>query len=156
MTTPDAAPSVDLATALRAWLRAGPNEPGTLVELTHRAGYGADIYWPGIPEGTPMPKRALAFRITGGPQERSLRTGRARIETRGYGPDEEQALRVQRALYDRLHGARNIRIPQNDGYVGILGAWRDSDPSPLQDPASGWHYSYALYTITYAATPLAG
>jgi hypothetical protein len=156
MTTPNADPSVDLATALRTWLRGGPNEPGTLVALTYRAGYGADIYWPGIPAGRDPTTGALAFRITGGPQERSIRVGRARVETRGYAGDDEEALRIQRALYDRLHGARNLRIPQGDGFVGILGAWRESDPSPLIDPASGWHYSYALYTITYAATPLAG
>jgi hypothetical protein len=155
MSTPDARPSVDLPAALRIWLRTGPTGPGTLATLTDGED-GPDIYYPGIPGGTPMPKRALAYRITGGPQERSLRTGRARIETRGYGETEDDALAVQRALYDRLHGARNIRIPQGDGFVGILGAWRESEPAPLTDPASGWQYSYALYTIHYAATPLAG
>jgi hypothetical protein len=153
---PTAARSVDLASALRIWLRAGPTGPDDLAGLTHRAGYGADIYWPVIPGGTPMPKHALAFRVTGGPQTRSTRIGRARVETRGYGTDEEQALRVQRALYDRLHGATTIRIPQGGGYVGILGAWRETDPAPNRDPATGWHFSYALYTITYATTPLAG
>ena len=157
MTTPDAGPSIDLATALRDWLRAGPDTAGGLVDLTDRAGYGADIYWPRIPGGeVPMPKRAVAFRVAGGTQSRSLRTGRARVEFRCYGQDEEEAERVQRALYDRLHGARNLRIPQGDGLAGILGAWRDVPGQPQQDPGTGWQYSYALYSITYALTPLAG
>lgn len=133
--------------------------PSALATLVTEAGAnparGPDIYSPRIPgEYVPMPRAAIAFRITGGPTQRSVRTSRPRIEFRCYGADQDEADAVDRALYARLHGLTNQLVPTPDGVAGLLGFHQSVAGAPLEDPATGWPFVFSVWDLLHATQPV--
>jgi hypothetical protein len=146
---------IDVMTATRLVLLR-PSALATLVtEVGATPDRGPDIYHPRIPgEYVPMPRQAIAFRVTGGPMSRSVRIGRARLEFRSYGADEDEASAVDRALYDRLHGLTNQLVSTPDGTAGLLGFYQSVAGAPLEDPATGWPFFFSVWECTHATQPV--
>lgn len=146
---------IDVQTATRLLLLR-PSAFATLVtETGANPARGPDVYWPRIPgQYVPMPRKALAFRVTGGPMGRSVRIGRPRLECRSYGADEDEAGTVDRALYDRLHGLTNQLVATPDGTAGLLGFHQTVAGAPLEDPDTGWPFFFSVWEVTYATQPI--
>jgi hypothetical protein len=137
---------IDAHSALRTHLIA-PSALRTLL--------GGDfVYWPEIPQNPPglaMPGKAISFRISGGASSAYLRAQRARLTLRCWGESSYEAMRVYRALYDRLHDSQNFIV----GDVGFHGAFESVPGEPLQDPDTGWPFIFAVYDLWVATVSVA-
>lgn len=133
---------IDVHSALLTFLRA-PSDLRTLLG-------GNYVYWPEIPANSGMPRKAIAFRISGGVTSEYLPEQAARVTFRCYGASAYDAMTVYRALYDRLHGLQNFIV----GTVGFHGAEEDVPGEPLEDPATGWHFAFTVYTLRVATVPV--
>jgi len=114
---------------------------------------GAFVYTPevpGGPNGPTMPRKAIAFRGTGGFTYPMLRAQDGRVSFRCYGSTHVEAMSVYRALYDRLHDTQNFIV----GGVGFHGANEDVPGQPLEDPRTGWPFVHTVYTVKVATVPI--
>ena len=137
-------------------------EPGSaLAELTTTAGenkpggggpVGARIYYPRIPAGVSMPRKAVAFRFDGGtPMPGTVRATRWRVEFRLYGENDDEAMKVERALRARSWALRNTLRATAGGTAGLLGFRQDGAARPgLEDPDTGWRFVLTTYGATIA------
>ena len=129
---------IDAHSALRTFLLAD----SPLIALLG----GNHVYWPELPAGVSGNAKRVVFRFNGGLTDPYLRAQQARVNFRCYGSSSFEAMRVYRALYDALHGQQNFIVSG----VGFHGAVEDVPGAPLQDPGTGWHYIFAVYTVTVA------
>ena len=115
---------------------------------------GDFVYWPEIPANPPgltMPDKAISFRISGGQSSPYLRFQRARLTVRCWGESSYEAMRVYRALYDRLHDSQNFIV----GDVGFHGAFESVPGEPLEDPDTDWPFVFAVYDLWLATVSVA-
>ena len=115
---------------------------------------GDFVYWPEIPQNPPsltMPDKAISFRIAGGTSSPYLRAQRARLTVRCWGESAYEAMRVYRALYDRLHDSQNFIV----GDVGFHGVFESVPGEPLEDPDTGWPFVFAVYDLWLATVSVA-
>lgn len=110
---------------------------------------GDHVYWPELPASlsSSMPRKAVSFRFGGGSTDRYLHAQQARLAVRCWGESSYEAMRVYRALYDRLHDSTNFIV----GGVGFHGAFESVPGEPLEDPDTGWPFVFAVYDL-WAAT----
>lgn len=144
-----------------AWELPDPNElirrllrePSPLATLTtYDEDEGALIYYPRIPGGVSMPRKAIAFRVDGGPPlAGSIRATRYRVEFRCFGEDDDEAMKVERALKARSWALRNRLRATAGGTGGLLGFRQDVAARPgLEDPETGWRFVLTTYGATIA------
>jgi hypothetical protein len=114
---------------------------------------GDYVYWPELPANlsSSMPRKAISFRIAGGSTSPYLRSQRARLTVRCWGESAYEAMRVYRALYDRLHDSQNFIV----GDVGFHGAFESVPGEPLEDPDTGWPFVFAVYDLWLATVSVA-
>lgn len=119
---------------------------------------GDFVYWPELPANganlTPalvMPRKAISFRIAGGQSSPYLRFQRARLTVRCWGESSYEAMRVYRALYDRLHDSQNFIV----GDVGFHGVFESVPGEPLEDPDTDWPFVFAVYDLWVATVSVA-
>ena len=112
---------------------------------------GDYVYWPEIPSNVTMPRKAIAFRFTGGSTEPYLRAQQVRVAFRCYGSSHVEAMSVYRALYDRLHDTQNFIV----GDVGFHGASESVPGEPLEEPDTGWPFVFAIYDLWVATVSVA-
>ena len=132
-------------------------EPSALAEITtYVPAKGAQIYTPRIPAGVGMPTKALAFRLDGGvPVRGTVRATRYRVECRNYGEDDDEAMKVERALRARSWDLRNRLRATAGGTGGLLGFRLDVAARPgLEDPDTGWRFVLVTYGATIADTAI--
>lgn len=113
---------------------------------------GDYVYWPELPANlsSSMPRKAVTFRFTGGLTDPYLRTQYARLVVHCWGESSYEAMRVYRALYDRLHDSQNFIV----GDVGFHGAIEEVPGVPLEDPVTHWPYVFAVYSVRVATIPV--
>jgi hypothetical protein len=133
---------IDAHSALRTFLI----QPSPLRTLLN----GDFVYWPELPGGVSGATKRVVFRFNGGLTSDGLRLQQARVNFRCYGESAFEAMRVYRALYDRLHDTQNFIV----GDVGFHGVTEDVPGQPLQDPGTNWHYTFAVYTAWVATVPV--
>lgn len=153
----------DPQAAVRAVLRApttataGLTDYGPTVVKPNGDPRGPLVYYPRIPGGVPMPRKAVAFRFDGGNARRGVRITRARVEFRCFGEDDDEAAKVERALYADLHGLTNRLAATPGGLAGLLGFYQDVAARPgLSDPETGWPFVLTIYGVTFANDALFG
>lgn len=114
---------------------------------------GDHVYWPELPASlsSSMPRKAISFRISGGATDPYLRAQRARLTLRCWGESAFEAMRVYRALYDRLHDSQNFIV----GDVGFHGAFESVPGEPLEDPDTGWPFVFVVYDLWMATVSVA-
>ena len=112
---------------------------------------GDYVYWPEIPANVSMPRKAISFRLSGGASNQYLRAQRARLTVRCWAESSYEAMRVYRALYDRLHDSQNFIV----GDVGFHGAFESVPGEPLEDPDTGWPFVFAVYDLWLATVSVA-
>lgn len=130
-------------------------EPSELATLTDY-GDGPLVYYPRIPGGVAMPRKAIAFRLDGGtPLAGSVRATRYRAEFRCFGEDDDEAMKVERALKARSWDLRNRLRQTAGGTAGLLGFRQDVAARPgLEDPDTGWRFVLTTYGTTIADTAI--
>lgn len=133
---------IDAHGALLTYLRA-PSDLRTLLG-------GNYVYWPSVPSDIGMPRKAISFRMSGGSSDENLPVQTPRVTFRCWAESHYEAMRVYRALHDRLHGIQNVIV----GDVGIYGAEEDVPGEPLQDRDTTWPFAHCLYTMTFATVAL--
>lgn len=112
---------------------------------------GNYVYTPELPGTRAGNLKSVVFQPTGGSTYPTLRAQDARFEFRCYGESDYEAWRVYRALYDRLHDRQNFIV----GDVGFHGITEDVPGRSLEDPATGWDFVSAIYTVKVATIPVA-
>lgn len=128
-------------------------EPSELATLTtYDPDEGALIFYPRIPGGIAMARKALAFRLDGGtPAAGTVRATRYRTEFRCFGEDDDEAMKVERALKVRSWTLRNRLRATAGGTAGLLGFRQDVAARPgLEDPDTGWRFVLTTYGATIA------
>lgn len=133
---------IDAHTALRTYLIAAS-------PLRSLLG-GNYVYWPELPSSRAGNLKSVVFRGGGGFTYPTLRAQNVRVTFRCYGESSFEAMRVYRALYDRLHDQQNFIV----GDVGFHGATEDVPGEPLEDPDTGWQFIHTVYTIRVATVPI--
>ena len=133
---------IDVPTALVVYLR----DTSPLRTLLG----GNYVYTPELPSSRAGNLKSVVFRVTGGSTEPVLRTQRLRVSFRCYGESHFEAMRVYRALYDRLHDRQNFR----QGDVGFHGIEEEVPGTQLEDPTTNWPFVFAVYSVTVATTPV--
>ena len=135
---------IDAHTALRLHLL----EPSTLRTLLG----GPYVYWPELPAGVSGATKRVAFRFNGGSADELLPLHRYTVNFRCYGASSYEAGQVYRALHDRLirDGNRIVvdTFPNPDERVGFYNFSESTPGQPLQDPGTGWHYFFSVWTVT--------
>lgn len=134
---------VDIPTALIVYLR----DTSPLRTLLG----GNYVYFAELPSTRTGDTKNIVFDITGGATDPDLRAQRLRVAFRCYGESHFEAMRVYRALYDRLHDRQNFIV----GDVGFHGIVEEVPGVALEDRDSGWFYISAIYSIRAATTPVA-
>lgn len=133
---------IDVHSALRTFL---------IAASPLRTLLGGDfVYWPELPAGVSGATKRIAFRVNGGLTSDGLRMQGARVNFRCYGESSYEAMRVYRALYDRLHDTQNFIV---EG-VGFHGALEQVPGQPLEDPGTGWRFVFAVYSVDVATVPV--
>ena len=111
---------------------------------------GNHVYWPELPSTRSGDTKNVVFRISGGDTDPYLRAQDLRVTFRCYGESPFEAMRVYRALYDRLHATQNLIV----GDVGFHGVDEDVPGAPMEDPVTDWPYVFAVYSIRVATVPV--
>ena len=133
---------IDAQTALRTYLlQASP-----LLTLLG----GNYVYWPELPSTRSGDTKNVVFRASGGSTDPYLRSQDLRIAFRCYGESALEAMRVYRALYDRLHLTQNLIV----GDVGFHGIDEEVPGEPLEDPETNWPFVFAVYSCRVATVPV--
>lgn len=114
---------------------------------------GDYVYWPELPANLSddMPRKAISFRFGGGASNQYLRAQRVRLTLRCWGESSYEAMRVYRALYDRLHDSQGFIV----GDVGFHGVNESVPGEPLEDPDTGWPFVFAIYDVWVATVSVA-
>jgi hypothetical protein len=114
---------------------------------------GDYVYWPELPANlsSSMPRKAVSFRFAGGQTYPYLRAQSARLTVRCWGESAFEAMRVYRALYDRLHDTQNFIV----GDVGFHGISESVPGEPLEDSETGWPFVFTVYDVTVATVSVA-
>lgn len=139
---------IDTDTALRLHLL----EPSDLRTLLG----GPYVYWPELPAGTSGAGKRVVFRMNGGSAEDTLPIHRPTINFRCYGVTAYEAKQVYRELHDRLVRTGPFIVTDTfsnpDEYVAFYNVREVTPGQPLQDPGTGWFYSFSVWTATVATT----
>ena len=134
---------IDASTALRLHLL----EPSTL----RTALGGPYVYWPELPAGVSGATKRVVFRFNGGSAEDTLPIHRYTVNFRCYGDSAYEAFELYRLLHDRLVRQDNLIVTDtfNGNARTAFYNFRESTPGqPLQDPGTGWHYTFTVWTAT--------
>ena len=140
---------IDAHTALRLHLL----EPSDLRTLLG----GPYVYWPELPAGTSGAGKRVVFRFNGGSADDSLPIHRYTVNFRCYGSTPYEAFQVYRALHDRLVRDGNLIVTDtfSSEDVAFYNFAEITPGQPLQDPPTGWFYTFSVWTATVATTPIA-
>ena len=135
---------IDAHSALRLHLL----EPSTLRTLLG----GPYVFWPELPAGTSGAAKRVAFRFNGGSAEDTLPIHRYTVNFRCYGASSYEAGQVYRALHDRLVRDGNRIVTETyatpDDRVAFYNFAESTPGQPLQDPGTGWHFFFSVWTVT--------
>ncbi len=135
---------IDTSTALRLHLL----EPSALRTLLG----GPYVYWPELPDGVSGAAKRITFRINGGSADNRIPLHRTVVNFRCYGSTAYEAMQVYRALHDRLVRTDNLIVTDTfadpDERVAFYNITETTPGQPLQDPPTGWHYVFAVWTLT--------
>lgn len=138
---------IDAHSALRLHLL----EPSALRTLV-----GVHVYWPELPAGTSGAAKRVVFRFNGGSAEDTLPIHRYTVNFRCYGTTAYEASQVYRALHDRLVRTGPLIVTETysnpDEYVAFYNFAEITPGQPLQDPGTGWHYTFSVWQATVATT----
>lgn len=134
---------IDSQSALRLHLL----EPSDLRTLLG----GPYVYWPELPEGVSGNAKRITFRINGGSSNNDLPIHRTVVNFRCYGSSAYEAMQVYRALHDRLVRTDNLIVTDTfngNARTGFYNITETTPGQPLQDPSTGWHYVFSMWTLT--------
>lgn len=148
---------IDAHSALRLHLL----EPSALATLV-----GVHVYWPELPAGVSGAGNRVVFRFNGGSAEDTLPIHRYTVNFRCYGINATtgkstayDSFRVYRALHDRLVRTGNVIVtdtfPTPDDRVAFYNFAEITPGQPLQDPVTGWFYTFSVWQATVATTAVA-
>lgn len=139
---------IDAQSALRLHLL----EPSDLRTLLG----GPYVYWPELPAGTSGAAKRIVFRFNGGSADDQVPIHRPTINFRCYGSSAYEAYQVYRELHDRLVRTKNFIVTETfstpDEYVAFYRMAEITPGQPLQDPGTGWHYTFSVWQATVATT----
>ena len=134
---------IDTQSALRLHLL----EPSDLRTLLG----GPYVYWPELPAGRSGASKNVTFRINGGSASNDVPIHRAVVNFRCYGSSAYEAMQVYRALHDRLVRTDNLIVTDtynSDARTAFYNITETTPGQPLQDPPTGWHYVFSVWTLT--------
>lgn len=135
---------IDAHSALRLHLL----EPSTLRTLLG----GPYVYWPELPAGVSGAAKRVVFRFNGGSADNLLPIHRYTVNFRAYGSTAYESGQVYRALHDRLVRVGNLIVtdtyPTPDDRVAFYNFAESTPGQPLQDPPTGWFYTFSVWTVT--------
>ena len=141
---------IDAHSALRLHLL----EPSTLRTLLG----GPYVYWPELPAGTSGNAKRITFRFNGGSADNLLPIHRYTVNFRCYGSSSYEAGQVYRALHDRLVRDGNLVVTDTfaepDQRAAFYNFMEVTPGQPLQDPPTGWHYFFSVWTVTVSTLPI--
>ena len=113
---------------------------------------GPYIYWPELPAGTSGAGKRVVFRFNGGSADDDLPLHRYTINFRCYGSTAYEAFSVYRVLHDRLVRDKNRIVTDTfatpDEYVAFYNFAEVTPGQPLQDPPTGWFYTFSVWSVT--------
>lgn len=102
----------------------------------------------GIPEGATEGVAALRVVGAGGPGSPDVPVTRERFEFHAYGPTQEGAMAVYRALNDTLQRAQGRTVTVGGARWRLIFAERESGPTPLPEPEMLWPRVVSAYRVT--------
>lgn len=108
------------------------------------------LYGPpgGLPSGMSEPLAAVRMSRDGGAADRYTPLASERFQFDCYGPTQEAAGTVFRALHDALHRAQGQSVTVGAATWRLIFAERESGPSDLPEPELGWPRIVCAYRIT--------
>ena len=134
---------IDAQTALRLHLL----ETSDLTTLV-----GVHVYWPELPANVSMPRKAVTFRFNGGSADPDIPMHRYTVNFRCWGETAYDAFKVYRELHDRLVRDKNRIVTDTfaspDEYVAFYNFTEVTPGQPLEDPGTGWPYTFCVWTVT--------
>jgi hypothetical protein len=140
---------IDAHSALRLHLL----EPSDLRTLV-----GVHVYWPELPAGTSGAAKRVVFRFNGGSADDDLPLHRYTVNFRCYGATAYEAFQVYRELHDRLVRTGPFIVTETfstpDEYVAFYNVAEVTPGQPLQDPVTNWFYTFSVWSMTVATTPV--
>jgi hypothetical protein len=117
---------------------------------------GPYVYWPELPAGTSGAAKRVVFRFNGGSADDDLPLHRYTVNFRCYGETAYKAFEVYRELHDRLVRTGPFIVtdtfPNPDEHVAFYNVAEITPGQPLQDPGTGWHYTFSVWSATVATT----
>lgn len=102
----------------------------------------------GIPEGAVEPIAALRVIGSGGPGSPDVPVTRERFDCHCYGPTDEGAMAVYRALNDALQRAQGQTVTVGGAKWRLVFAQREAGPTPLPEPLTDWPRVVCAYRVT--------
>lgn len=142
---------IDAHSALRLHLLE-PSELRTLLG-------GPYVYWPELPAGVSGNAKRVVFRFNGGSAEDTLPIHRYTVNFRCYGATAYEAFTVYRELHDRLVRSGNFTVLDTfsnpDERVGFYNFAEITPGQPLQEPQTGWFYTFSVWQLTASTLPIA-
>lgn len=141
---------IDAHSALRLYLL----EPSALRTLLA----GPYVYWPELPPGASGDAKRVVFRGNGGSADNQAPVHRYSFNFRCYGSTAYEAFTVYRALHDQLVRKSNVIVVDtfdSNARVGFYNFSEVTPGQPLQDPPTGWFYTFSVWTVTVGTTALA-
>ena len=134
---------IDAHTALRLHLL----EPSTL----RTALAGPYVYWPELPATVSGATKRVVFRFNGGSADDDIPLHRYTVNFRCYGESAYEAFELYRLLHDRLVRTDNLIVTDTfngSARTGFYNVTEVTPGQPLQDPPTGWHYTFSVWTLT--------
>lgn len=120
---------------------------------------GPYVYWPELPAGTSGDAKRVTFRFNGGSAEDTLPIHRYTVNFRCYGATAYEAFALYRELHDRLVRTGNFTVTDTfetpDQTVAFYNFAEVTPGQPLQDPGTGWFYTFSVWTATVSTLPIA-
>jgi hypothetical protein len=120
---------------------------------------GVHIYWPELPAGTSGNGKRVVFRFNGGSADDDLPLHRYTVNFRCYGTSAYDAYTVYRALHDRLVRSGPLIVTETfatpDERVAFYNFAEVTPGQPLQEPSTGWFYTFSVWQATVATTAIA-
>ena len=133
---------VDVIEAVIAYLE-------TKVEITNLC--SERIFGGGLPkdELDDMPRKCITLRYSGGAERyETMWTVRPRIDIRSYGETDNEASKIDRAVFTALHDM--VRVTQ--GTTLLHSAGLAGGPVMMTDPANGWPFIFRAAIINAHGT----
>jgi hypothetical protein len=141
---------IDAQSALRLYLLA-PSDLRTLLG-------GPYVYWPELPAGVSGAAKRIAFRFNGGSADDNLPVHRYTVNFRCYGLTAYEAFQVYRELHDRMVRVNNRIVTDTfstpDEEVAFYNMREVTPGQPLQDPQTNWFFTFSVWSLTTATTPV--